>query len=99
MRCLGKCYTDRVRRTTRLTRQCPVDYGSGVPYVRKTPQRTVAVDDELWADVHTIARARREKVSAIIRAALVAYREAHANVLLAARAEQLSEPEQSADHA
>lgn len=42
---------------------------------RKTPQRTVGVDDELWADCHAIARARRQRVSDVLRAALVAYRD------------------------
>lgn len=70
------------------------DYRDPVPYVRKTPQRTVGIDDELWADVHTIARARRERVSAVIRAALIRYRDEHAHLLLAERATQ-----HDADHA
>lgn len=55
--------------------QCPVTYPAGVATTRKTPQRTVGVDDELWADVHAIARARRQRVSDVLRAALVAYRD------------------------
>lgn len=62
-----------------------------MPYVRKTPQRTVGIDDELWADVHTIARERRERVAAVIRNALVRYREENMHVLLAARAAQSDE--------
>jgi hypothetical protein len=53
---------------------------------RKTPLRSVGVDDELWADVHTIARARREAVSAVMRAALVRYREENLALLEAERA-------------
>lgn len=100
VRCLVIMYTDRVRRTTRLTRHCPADYRDSVPYVRKTPQRTVGIDDELWADVHTIARARRERVSAIIRAALIDYRERNVHILLAERAAQTEtsdEPGHAAD--
>lgn len=52
--------------------QCPVaDYAAGVATTRKTPQRTVGVDDELWADCHAIARVRRIRVSDVLRAALV----------------------------
>ncbi|MGH3599442.1 MAG: hypothetical protein ACRDQH_04050 [Pseudonocardiaceae bacterium] len=48
---------------------------------RKTPQRTVGVDDELWADCHAIARVKRQRVSDILRSALVSYREENAAVL------------------
>ncbi|MDN5931331.1 MAG: hypothetical protein L0I24_09760 [Pseudonocardia sp.] len=48
---------------------------------RKTPQRTVGVDDELWADCHAIARARRQRVSDVLRAALVAYRDNNRDLL------------------
>jgi hypothetical protein len=44
------------------------------PYVRKTPQRTVAVDDELWDDCLAIAKVRRQKLSDVLRSALVTYR-------------------------
>lgn len=52
---------------------------------RKTPQRTVAIDDELWNDVMAIAKLRREKVSDVIRRALVDYRETHRALLDADR--------------
>lgn len=62
--------------------QCPVtDYAAGVATTRKTPQRTVGVDDELWADCHAIARARRQRVSDVLRAALVAYRDNNRGLL------------------
>lgn len=61
--------------------QCPVTYAAGVATARKTPQRTVGVDDELWADVHAIARARRQRVSDVLRAALVAYRDENRDLL------------------
>ncbi len=62
--------------------QCPVtDYAAGVATTRKTPQRTVGVDDELWADCHAIARARRQRVSDVLRAALVAYRDENRRLL------------------
>jgi len=62
--------------------QRPVtSYAPGVATTRKTPQRTVGVDDELWADCHAIARVRRQRVSDVLRGALVAYREANAAVL------------------
>lgn len=74
-------------RTTALLRHCTVtDYGSGVPYVRKTPQRTVGVDDELWRDCQLIAKARRQRVSDVIRAALVAYRDENRELLKTERA-------------
>lgn len=61
--------------------QCPVTYAAGVATARKTPQRTVGVDDELWADAHAIARARRQRVSDVLRAALVAYRDENRDLL------------------
>jgi hypothetical protein len=61
-------------RATELLRQCPVtDYRSAMPTVRKTPQRTVGVDDELWQKAQRKARRRREKVSDVLRRALVEY--------------------------
>lgn len=62
-------------RATRLSRQCLVGYRSDVAYVRKTKQHTVGVDDELWDDCMAIAKVKRERVSAILRGALVRYRE------------------------
>lgn len=50
-----------------------------MPTVRKTPQRTVGVDDELWQKAQRIARKRREKVSDVLRRALVEYVEQHAD--------------------
>jgi predicted transcriptional regulator len=44
-----------------------------MPTVRKTPQRTVGVDDELWQKAQRKARRRREKVSDVLRRALVEY--------------------------
>lgn len=55
--------------------QCTVtDYALGMPPVRRTTQRTVAVDDELWRDCMAIAKVRRQKLSEVIRGALVEYR-------------------------
>lgn len=55
---------------------CPVtDYAPGMPPVRRTTQHTVGVDDELWADCMAIAKVRRQRISEVLRAALVAYRE------------------------
>jgi predicted transcriptional regulator len=48
---------------------------------RPTPQRTVGVDDELWGNCMHIARERREKLSAVIRRALVAYEDEHRALL------------------
>lgn len=73
--------------TAPVTSHRTVNYRGRVPTTpRKTPQRTVAVDDELWADVHAISRARREKVPAILRAALVRYRLENLALLEAERA-------------
>lgn len=70
--------------------QCPVtDYAAGVATARKTPQRTVGVDDELWADCHAIARARRQRVSDVLRSALVQYREDNAALLDEIKADRL----------
>jgi predicted CopG family antitoxin len=52
-----------------------------VATARKTPQRTVGIDDELWNDVQYIAKERREKVSDVIRRTLVEYRERHRRIL------------------
>ena len=56
--------------------------------VRRTTQHTVGVDDELWQDCLLIARARRTKLSQVIRDLLVSYREAHAGLLAQIKAEQ-----------
>ena len=70
--------------------QCPVtDYAADVPsYVRKTPQRTVAVDDELWNDCLAIAKARRQKLSDVLRSALVGYRDLNRALLNELKAER-----------
>ena len=68
-------------RTATATRQRPVHYRARVATARKTPQRTVGIDDELWNDVQYIAKERREKVSDILRSALVEYREKHRRIL------------------
>lgn len=61
---------------------CPVsDYAVRMPTVRRTKQRTVVVDDELWADCHAIARARRTRVSDVIRAKLLEFRDENAQLL------------------
>jgi hypothetical protein len=53
-----------------------VYYTVGMP-TRRTTQRTVGVDDELWEDCMAIARQRRQRLSEVIRAALVEYRAEH----------------------
>jgi negative regulator of replication initiation len=50
--------------------------------------RSIGIDDDLWADVHTIARAHGEGVSSLIRRLLFQYRQENASTLVAARAEQ-----------
>jgi predicted transcriptional regulator len=47
---------------------------AGVP---ETPVRTLRVDDELWKDCQKIAAERRETLSAVLKRALVEYREQH----------------------
>lgn len=65
--------------TTALLSQCTGDdYGPAVATTkRKTPQRTVGVDDELWEAAQRIAARRRERVSDVLRRALVDYVERH----------------------
>lgn len=75
-------YPEGVSETTRRLRQCTVTrYRRDVPNVRKTPQRTVGIDDELWQDCQEIAKARRERVTAVIRAALVKYRDENRHLI------------------
>jgi len=64
-----------------LGQQPVTDYGLTVPTSRKTPQRTVAIDDELWERVRQIAATRRETISEVIRRALVAYETEHRKLL------------------
>jgi len=59
-----------------------------MPSIRRTTQHTVGVDDELWDDCMAIAKARRETMSQVIRAALVDYRAANATLLRELRADQ-----------
>lgn len=59
-----------------------------MPPVRRTTQHTVGVDDELWNECLAIAKARRETLSHVLRAALVAYRAANADILTSAAQEQ-----------
>lgn len=62
-------------------RHCTVSYRDPVPTIRKTPQRTVGVDDELWQAAQEIAKKRREKVSDVLRRALVVYVDEHRKLL------------------
>lgn len=58
----------------RLLRQCLGNgYRHDVPTVRKTPQHTVVIDDGLWQTARKIAAKRHEKISDVIRQALVRY--------------------------
>jgi hypothetical protein len=43
------------------------------PIERKTPQHTVAVENVLWQKVKRIAAKRHERISDVIRRALVDY--------------------------
>ncbi len=66
----------------RLLRQCLVNsYGPCVPTPRKTPQHTVVVDDDLWQTARRIAELRREKISDVIRQALLRYVQRHKHLL------------------
>lgn len=68
---------------TALLSHCPgSDYGPDVATTkRKTPQRTVGIDDELWESAQTIAAKRRERVPDVLRRALVEYVERHRELL------------------
>lgn len=44
-----------------------------MPNQEATPRRTVRVSDEIWDEVHRIARDRQETVSEVVRRALVRY--------------------------
>lgn len=63
-------------------RQCPVNgYGSDMPSItRKTRQRTIGIDDELWKKGQRIAAQRRETVSDVLRRALVEYTEKYGHL-------------------
>ncbi len=55
--------------------QCPGSgYGPAVAATkRKTPQRTIGIDDEPWEAARHIARKRRERVPDLLRRALDEY--------------------------
>ncbi len=56
-------------------------YRPDVPTVRKTPQHTVVIDDVLWQTARRIAEKRHEKISDVIRQALVRYVARHKHLL------------------
>lgn len=56
-------------------------YVPDVPTVRRTPQHTVAIDDGLWQTARRIAEKRHEKVSDVLRQALVRYVARHKHLL------------------
>lgn len=63
-------------------RHCLVSgYAPAVPTKRSTPQHTVAVDNDLWQTARRIAAIRREKISDVIRQALVRYVQRHKHLL------------------
>jgi hypothetical protein len=67
---------------TAAHRQCHVSYRDPVPTTaRKTPQRTVGIDDELWQAALVIASKRREKVSEVLRRKLADYVDEHKDLL------------------
>lgn len=52
-----------------------------VPNKPKTPHRTIRVENELWADTMTIAKAKDETATDVIRRALEAYRDENRDLL------------------
>jgi hypothetical protein len=56
-------------------------YAPPVPTKRSTPQHTVAVDNDLWQTARRIAAVRHEKISDVIRQALVRYVQRHKHLL------------------
>jgi hypothetical protein len=56
-------------------------YAAEVPTKRSTPQHTVAVDDALWQTARRIAAKRHEKISDVLRQALVRYVQRHKHLL------------------
>lgn len=52
-----------------------------MPTKRKTPQRTVAIDEELWDRCQRIAEIRRETMSDVLRRAAVDYDTEHRHLL------------------
>jgi hypothetical protein len=57
------------------------DYRSRVATKRKTPQHTVAIDDQLWKDCRTIANLRHKTLTDEIKDFLVRYRLRHKALL------------------
>lgn len=55
-------------------------YDLSVPTKRTTPQHTVAVDNDLWQKARRIAAKRHEKISDVIRRALVRYVERYGHL-------------------
>lgn len=51
-----------------------------MPTIRKTPQRTFAIDDEIWKKALRIATVRRETMSEVLRRAVVDYTEKWAHL-------------------
>lgn len=50
------------------------DYRAGMPPTkRKTPQRTVGIDDPLWEKCQRIAKVRRETMAEVFRRSAVDY--------------------------
>lgn len=62
---------------------CPgSDYAAPMPpIVRKTPQHTVAIDDELWQTARSIAKVRRETLSEVLRQSLARYVQRHKHLV------------------
>lgn len=56
-------------------------YGQDMPTVRKTPQHTVVIDETLWQTARKIAAKRHEKISDVVRRALVRYVERNKHLL------------------
>lgn len=66
----------------RMWMQCTgTRYAAQVPTKRSTPQHTVAVDEDLWQTARRIAVLRHEKISDVIRQALVRYVQRHKHLL------------------
>lgn len=67
--------SERPRYNIALVPVPPRPAKTAAPPVRRTPQRTVGVDDELWEDCLLIAEAKRQNLTDVMRAALVEFRE------------------------
>lgn len=56
-------------------------YGSAMPPTkRRTPQRTVGIDDKLWEKCTRIAKVRRETMAEVLRRAAVEYAEKYGHL-------------------